>query len=75
MDNLNTHTGACKPLRRIVTYSPTGFNFGYADAGPSDLALSILADFFGENPSREQLFYGQAGTFSCVHVLYCLHYS
>jgi len=31
------------------------FNHG---RGQLDLAVSILADYFGENPTKEQLFYG-----------------
>lgn len=34
-------------LPHIVRYSPDGFNWGYGGSGPADLALSILADFFG----------------------------
>ena len=36
------------PLPHIVCHSPTGFETGYAGSGPSDLALAILADHFGE---------------------------
>lgn len=35
-------------LRHIVRHSPTGFECGYGGSGPADLALSILADHFGE---------------------------
>lgn len=35
-------------LRHVKLHSPTGFEFGYGGSGPSDLALSILLDFFGE---------------------------
>ncbi len=36
------------PLRhRIVYHSPSGFEWGYAGSGPSDLALNILADVAG----------------------------
>lgn len=47
-----------EPLRHIVTFCPTAFYFGYGGNSPSDLALSILADYLGENPTKEQLFYG-----------------
>ena len=36
------------PLPHIVCHSPTGFETGYGGSGPSDLALAILADHFGE---------------------------
>ena len=36
------------PLRcDIVNRSPTGFAWGYAGSGPAQLALAILADYFG----------------------------
>lgn len=41
-----------KPLRHRIRHSPTGFEFGYGGSGPADLALSILWDFLGEEPSR-----------------------
>ena len=39
---------ALHPLRHVALHSPTGFETGYAGSGPSDLALSILTDFFAE---------------------------
>jgi hypothetical protein len=41
-----------KPLRHRVRHSPTGFEFGYGGSGPADLALSILWNFLGKEPSR-----------------------
>lgn len=38
------------PLKHIEKHSPDGFNFGYGGSGPADLALSILCDWFGEDP-------------------------
>lgn len=38
------------PLKHIEKHSPDGFNFGYAGSGPADLALSILCDWFREDP-------------------------
>ena len=36
------------PLRLdIVNHSPTGFAWGYSGSGPAQLALAILADWFG----------------------------
>src|SRR3990167_7995575 len=40
--------GPAEPLRHVVWHSPTGFEWGYHGSGPADLALSILADHFGE---------------------------
>jgi hypothetical protein len=31
----------------VVNHSPTGFAWGYAGSGPAQLALAILADYFG----------------------------
>jgi hypothetical protein len=42
-----------RPLRHISHASPTGFNWGYGGSGPADLALAILADFFGETPAPD----------------------
>ncbi len=41
-----------------MLYSPTGVYFNRGSRGQLDLAVSILADYFGENPTKEQLFYG-----------------
>jgi len=41
-----------KPLKHRVRHSPTGFEFGYGGSGPADLALSILWNFLGKEPSR-----------------------
>ncbi len=48
-----------QPLRHIVHHSPTGFEFGYGGSGPADLALSILADYFGEKPSEKAIYHGR----------------
>lgn len=39
-------------LPHIPVHSPTGFNCGYLGSGPSDLALAILVDYFGEDPEQ-----------------------
>jgi len=38
-------------LAHIVLHSPTGYEWAYGGSGPADLALSILADHFGEHPT------------------------
>jgi hypothetical protein len=44
-----------EPLAHVVYHSPArGFNWGYSGSGPADLALSILADYFGEKQSPRQ---------------------
>ncbi len=48
------------PLHHVNFHSPDGFEWGYGGSGPADLALSILADFFGENPTKKQLMEGSA---------------
>lgn len=40
--------GTKRPLGHVVLHSPTGLEWGYGGQGPADLALSILADYFGE---------------------------
>ena len=38
------------PLRLdLRNHSPTGFEWGYGGSGPSQLALAIMADFFGDD--------------------------
>lgn len=37
-------------LTHVVVHSPSGLEWGYGGSGPSDLALSILTDFLGEDP-------------------------
>jgi hypothetical protein len=44
-----------KALVHVVHHSPTGLEWGYGGSGPSDLALSILADFFGEGEQYKEL--------------------
>lgn len=52
-------------LHHVVLHSPTGMECGYAGSGPADTALSILADYFGEKPSKKQLHYGRC---KCVRL-------
>ena len=35
-----------KRLRHVCRHSPDGFEWGYGGSGPSDLALSIMTDYF-----------------------------
>ena len=35
------------PVPHVLWHSPNGFEYGYAGSGPADLALSILAHFYG----------------------------
>ena len=44
--------GRARPLAHIVRHSPDGFGCGYSGSGAADLALSILADYFREQPVR-----------------------
>ncbi len=46
------------PLPRVEYHNKQGFDFGNASKGSQDLALSILADYYGEFPSPEQLHRG-----------------
>jgi hypothetical protein len=61
-----------RPLRHIVVHSPTGLSWGYGGSGPTDLAISLLADYFGERPSRVQkamrLFVHQSRAVDLAHL-------
>ena len=46
-------------LKHVVFHSPTGFSWGYGGSGPADLALSVLADHFGEHPTEDDLCHGR----------------
>ncbi|MPZ50643.1 MAG: hypothetical protein GEU75_15325 [Dehalococcoidia bacterium] len=48
-------TCECRNLTVVTYHSPTGIEWGYAGSGPADLALSILADYFGETPQQVQV--------------------
>lgn len=52
-----------KPLRHHERHSPDGFEWGYGGSGPSDLALSILADLYGMEVANQ--YYGD---FKCQFV-------
>lgn len=45
-------------LPHIMLHSPTGFSWGGGGCGPADLALSILCHYFGEQPTRGELYRG-----------------
>lgn len=49
------HQGIPTPLRHILRHSPTGFEWGYGGSGPSDLAISILRDYLGDEMAAEEL--------------------
>lgn len=53
-----------EPLHHVVAHSPDGFELGRG-GGADDLALSILADYFDERPSLDQILAGD-----CL----CLYY-
>lgn len=44
-----------RSLPHVVCHSPAGFEAGYSGSGPADLALSILAHYFAEAPTRRQV--------------------
>lgn len=47
-----------RPLYHVKLHSDA-LEWSYAGSGPADTALSILADYFGERPTREQLRQGR----------------
>lgn len=47
------------PLRRVGLHDPDGYAFGRGP-GADELALSILADYFGERPTLEDLYAGNS---------------
>ncbi len=46
-----TTTKDLDPRNDIMNHSPGGFEWGYGGSGPAQLALAILADFTGRNPT------------------------
>ena len=48
-------------LPHIPVHSPSGFNAGYLGSGPADLAVSILAHYFGEFPQQVLDAWGGSG--------------
>jgi hypothetical protein len=56
---------------RVVSHSPSGFEFGFGGSGPADLALNVLEDFFsrhGYTGPRTECYDG-----SCFAVAWTLH--
>ncbi len=47
--------GLQRPLTHYPYHSRSGFEWGYAGSSPADLALALMADLFGEEPTREAL--------------------
>lgn len=37
----------------LTSHSPDGFEWGYGGSGPAQLALAILADYFGNTPDGD----------------------
>ena len=42
--------GTTRALEHHVRHSPSGFNWGYAGSGPSELARCLIMDAFGADP-------------------------
>ena len=42
--------GETEGLLQVVFHSPTGLEYGYGGSGPADMALTILANFYGVDP-------------------------
>jgi hypothetical protein len=59
-----TEDGRTRPLYH-VKYHSDAFEWGYGGSGPGDLSLSILADFFGERPTRKQIERGKSRAWRC----------
>ena len=49
-----------QPLQHVTYHGDGSFEFGNASKPAQDLALSILADFYEEYPTPEQLHHGTA---------------
>ena len=43
------------PRLDLWNHSPTGFEWGYGGSGPSQLALALLADHFGDDQKAVEL--------------------
>lgn len=46
-----------RPLQSVALHNPDGYSFGRGP-GADELALSILADHFGERPTLDDLYEG-----------------
>ena len=46
---IDTSTYPLNPRLDLRPHSPTGFAWGYAGSGPSQLAVAILADYYGDD--------------------------
>lgn len=53
-----------RPRLDVCNHSPTGFEWGYAGSGPSQLALAVLADYFGPAADAARRAAGLHQTFS-----------
>lgn len=51
VDVIDNVTGRSVPLTHQVRHSPSGFSWGYLGSGPAELALSILWDHLGCEPT------------------------
>lgn len=47
---------ALPPRLDLRNHSPTGFQSGYNGSGPSQLALALLADAFGDDELAQDLY-------------------
>jgi len=62
------------PFRtEIRNHSPTGFNWGYSGSGPAQLALAILADFYGPAKAPDRCPFCEAAVqdWRCIDVEHC----
>src|SRR5262245_29763304 len=44
------------PRLDLWNHSPTGFEWGYGGSGPAQLALALLADYFGDDQEALALY-------------------
>lgn len=60
-------------LKHCNLHSPDGFETGYSGSGPADLAVSILADYFGVEPKRVENVYKKAWSLEDNHASRAIH--
>jgi Family of unknown function (DUF6166) len=44
------------PSLKLMAHSPSGFSWGYHGSGPSQLALAILYDYYGDSKKSLRLY-------------------
>ena len=65
LDDQGGHVLPLEPSLRLRQHSPTGFEWGYAGSGPSQLALALLLDATGDREAAENNYQRFKGEVVC----------